>query len=94
MSDNTPKNPNEIEITLLAVTPKDRGQFSAKQNKTYWFAYAEIPTPPMIGNRYSTLRLSSVRNEPFPSHWIAGAKVRAVITNVKGSDGEGSIDVA
>lgn len=89
-----PKNPNELEITLLSVTPKDKGQFSSKANKTYWFAYAEIPSPALIGNRFSTLRLTAVRNEPFPPHWIPGAKVRAVITNIKGQDGEGSIDVA
>lgn len=91
---DTPKNPNEIEITLLSVTPKDEGQFSAKQNKTYWFAYAEIPSVPLMGNIFSTIRLTSVRNEPFPSHWVPGARVRARVRDVKGQKGEGTIDVA
>lgn len=94
MADNAPKNRNEIEITLLAVTPKEEGQFSAKQNKTYWFAYAEIPAAPLTGNIFSTVRLTAVRNEPFPSHWIPGATVRARIRDLKGQKGEGTIDVA
>lgn len=94
MAENAPKNPNEIEITLLSVTPKDAGQFSAKQNKTYWFAYAEIPSVPLMGNIFSTIRLTAVRNEPFPSHWTPGARVRARIRDVKGQKGEGTIDVA
>lgn len=87
------KNPNEIEISLLAVTPQKGGQFSAKAGKTYWFARAEIPAQPLTGNPFSTVRLTAVRNEPFPPHWIPGAKVRAIITNINGKDGEGSIDV-
>lgn len=94
MAETSQKNRNELEITLLDVTPKDKGQFSAKQNKTYWFAYAEIPSPDLIGNRFSTVRLTAVQNEPFPSHWVPGARVLVRITNIKGQDGEGSINVA
>lgn len=91
---DTPKKRNEIEVELIEVTPRDHGQFSAKQNKTYWFAYAEIPSLSGIGNRYSTIRLTAMRNEPFPPHWIEGAKVRATVRDIKGRDGEGTIDVA
>lgn len=85
---------NEIEVTLLYVTPQNAGMFSATKNKTYWFAFAEIPPIPYIGNPFSTIRLTSVRNEPFPAQWIAGAKVRVQITNIQGKKGEGSFDVA
>lgn len=86
-------NPNEIDVTLLDVTPQGHGVFSKSANKTFWFARAEIPAIPGTGAVYSTVRLQCVRNEPFPPHWQRGAKVRAVISDMRTKDGEGSLDV-
>lgn len=82
---DTTTSRRQLRVTLCEV----RHAHSAKENKDWHFAKAEIPNE-YPGAIWSTMRLSCTStDEPFPSDWKEGATVTVHVSQFDVVEGNG-----